>query len=147
MLEQPVSPLWGKTRTSFAEVAMRIGLTWLVGLVCIGPLLLVHAQNKTKAPGAQDILAGTVGALETEGLLHAEQVDKSKTSIEQKASQKLSKRRSRQIFFVHIVLHDGAKTDAIAMRDNSSMVEESGLVIYVVSKVLQPDGKPVPQPR
>jgi hypothetical protein len=126
---------------------MRISLTMLVGLVCIGPLPLVHAQNITKAPGAQDILAGTIGALETEGLLHAEQVDKTKTLIEQKASQKLSKRRSRQIYFVQVFLRDGARIEAIAVRDNSSIVEESGLVIYVVSKVLQPDGKPVPQPQ
>ncbi|HXA84136.1 MAG TPA: hypothetical protein VNZ47_03610 [Candidatus Dormibacteraeota bacterium] len=126
---------------------MRIGLTWLVGLICIGPLLQVHAQNKTKAPGAQDILAGTIGALETNGLLHVEQVDTAKTSIEQEASQKLSKHRSRQIYFVHVVLRDGAKIDAIAVRDNSPIAEESGLVVYVVSKVLQPDGKPVPQPQ
>jgi hypothetical protein len=127
-----------------AEVAMRIRLTLLVSLVCVGPLLLLHAQNKTKVPGAQDILAGTIAALETEGLLHAEQVDKTKTSIDQEASQKLSKRRSRQIYFVHVFLRDGARIDAFAVRDNSPIVEQSGLVVYVVSKVLQPDGKPVP---
>jgi len=80
---------------------MRIRSTSLAGLVCVGPLLL-HGQNKTKAPGAQDILAETIGALETEGLLHAEQVDKTKTSIKQEASQKLSKRRSRQVYFVRL---------------------------------------------
>lgn len=124
---------------------MRIGLALLVSLVCICPLRLMHAQNKTKAPGAQDILAGTIRALETEGLLHDEQVDTAKTSIEQGASQKLSKRKSRQIYFVHVVLRDGANVEAIAMRDNSSIEEESGLTVYVVSKVLQPDGKPVPR--
>jgi hypothetical protein len=123
---------------------MRIGLTWLVGLVCIGTLLPVYAHNKTKAPSAQEILEGTIGALETEGLLHAEQVDPAKTSIEQSASQKLSKRRSRQIYFVHVILRDGANIDAIAVRDNSSIVEQSGLIVYVVSKILQPDGKPLP---
>jgi hypothetical protein len=143
---QPVFATCGKTTKLVPEAAMRISLTMLVGLVCVGPLLLVHAQNKTKAPGAQDILAGTIAALETDGLLHAEQVDKTRTSIEQKASQKLNKRRSRQIYFVHVRLLDGAKIEAFAMRDNSSVVEESGLVIYVVSKVLQPDGKPEPQP-
>src|SRR3954471_20479097 len=118
-----------RRRRRFAEAAMRISLTMLVGLVFIGPLLLMHAQNKTKAPGAQDILAGTIGALETEGLLHAEQVDTAKTSIEQEASQKLNKRRSRQIYFVHVVLRDGAKIEAFAVRDNSPIVEESGLVV------------------
>ena len=81
---------------------MRIRSTSLAGLVCVGPLLLLHGQNKTKAPGAQDILAETIRALETEGLLHAEQVDKTKTSIKQEASQKLSKRRSRQVYFVRL---------------------------------------------
>jgi high-affinity K+ transport system ATPase subunit B len=125
---------------------MRISLTLLVSLVCIGPLVQMHAHNKTKAPGAQDILAGTRAALEIEGLLHAEQVDTAK-SIEQRASQKLSKRRSRQIYFVRVVLRDGANIDAIAVRDNSTITEESGLIVYVVSKVLQPDGKPVPHPK
>jgi hypothetical protein len=146
MCSQPVSPP-GEGDKVGAEAAMRISLTMLVGLVCIGPLLLVHAQNKTKAPGAQDILAGTIGALEAEGMLQAEQIDKTRTSIEQKASQKLSKRRSRQIYLVHVLLRDGAKIEAFAVKDNSPIVEESGLVIYVVSKVLQPDGKPVPQPQ
>jgi len=126
---------------------MRMGLALLVSLVCIGPLLLMHAQNKTKVPDSHDILAGTIGALETEGLLHAEQVDTTKTSIELGASQKLSKRKSRQIFFVHVVLRDSANIEAIAVGDNSSIAEESGLVVYVVAKVLQPDGKPVPQPQ
>jgi hypothetical protein len=126
---------------------MKMRLTLLVSFICIGPLALVNAQNRTKAPGAQDIIAGTIGALETEGLLHAEQVDKTQTWIEQKASQKLSKRRSRQIYFVEVFLRDGARIEAIAVRDNSSIEEESGLVIYVVSKILQPDGKPVPQPQ
>jgi hypothetical protein len=126
---------------------MKIGLTLSVILICIGPLVLVHAKNKTKAPGAQDILAGTIGALETEGLLHAEQVDAAKTSIEQLASQKLSKRRSRQTYLVHVVLRGGENIDAFAVRANSSIAEESGLIVYVVSKILQPDGKPVPQPQ
>jgi len=124
-----------------------MGLALVVSLVCIGPLLLMHAQNKTKVPDAHDILAGTIGALETEGLLHAEQVDTAKTSIELGASQKLSKRKSRQIFFVHVILHDSTNIEAIAVGDNSSIAEESGLVVYVVAKVLQPDGKPVPQPQ
>ena len=124
-----------------------MGLALVVSLVCIGPLLLMHAQNKTKVPDSHDILAGTIGALETEGLLHAEQVDTAKTSIELGASQKLSKRKSRQIFFVHVILHDSTNIEAIAVGDNSSIAEESGLVVYVVAKVLQPDGKPVPQPQ
>lgn len=126
---------------------MRIGLALLVSLVCMVPLQVMHAQNKTKAPGAQDILAGAIGALETEGLLQTKQVDTAKTSIELAASQKLSKRKSRQIYFVHVVLRDGANIEAIARRDNSSIEEESGLFVYVVAKVLQPDGKPVPQPQ
>jgi hypothetical protein len=123
---------------------MRIALTWLVGLVCIGTLVPVYAHNNIKVPSAHEILEGTIGALETEGLFHAEQVDLAKTSIEQRASQKLSKHRSRQIYFVFVVLRDGANIDAIAVRDNSPIAEQSGLFVYVVSKILQPDGKPVP---
>jgi len=116
----------------------------VVILVCIGPCTQVQGHAKVEIPNVHDILAGTIGALEAEGMLHAEQVDKTKIWIEQKASQKLSNRRSRQIYFVEVVLLDGTKIDAFAVRDNSPIVEQSGLVVYVVSKVLQPDGKPVP---
>jgi hypothetical protein len=122
---------------------MRIGLTLLLSLVCISPLVQVQAE-KTKIPGAQDVLAGTIGALETEGLLHADRVDTAKTSIEQRASQKVSNRRSRQIYFVQVILRDGAEIDAFAVRDNSPIAEESGLIVYLISKILQPDGQPVP---
>lgn len=126
---------------------MKLSLMFLVSLICICLLVQAHARDKAKDPGAHDILAGTIGALESEGLLHAEQIDAAKTSIEQLASQNLNKRRSRQTYLVHVVLRDSANIEAIAVRDNSSIAEESGLIVYVVSKVLQPDGKPVPQPQ
>src|SRR5204863_418264 len=62
----------------------------------------------------------------------------------QVAAQKLSTRRLRQLYLVTFFLRNGEKAEAIAERDESPIDEESGLAVYVVSKVLQPDGKPVP---
>jgi hypothetical protein len=77
-------------------------------------------------------------------LVHADQVDPDRTWTGQLASQKLPKRRSRQIYYVEFFMRSGEKVNAIAVRDESPIVEESGLMVYVVSRVLQPDGKPVP---
>jgi hypothetical protein len=92
----------------------------------------------------ESLVAGTLGALEAEGLIHAGQANPAKTWISQLTSQKLGSRRSRQIYFVQFLLSNGENVDAIAVRTKSPIPEESGLVVYVVSKVLQPDGKAVP---
>ena len=90
------------------------------------------------------VIAGTINALEAGGFLLREQLDPAKTWRTQLASQKLNKRRSRQIYFVQFSLRNGQTVEAIAVKDNSSIPEQSGLVVYTVSKILQPDGHPEP---
>lgn len=120
----------------------------LVISVAVGVSAQHQRQYETKKDGDYgrdgSIIEGTLGALQTEGLIRTEQVDPAKTWIIQLASQKLSKRKSRQLYLVEFFLRSGQKVEAIARRDQSPIVEESGLVVYVVSKILQPDGVPVP---
>ncbi len=53
----------------------------------------------------------------------------------------------RHVYLLAFSLDDGKKVEAIAQQDTSSTPEESGLVVYVISRILQPDGKPVPARR
>jgi hypothetical protein len=108
-------------------------------LIAIGASTQVQDGNKKKGAGDPkndgDVIAGTLGALQTEGLVHADQVDPDRTWTGQLASQKLPKRRSRQIYYVEFFMRSGEKVNAIAVRDESPIVEESGLMVYVVSRV------------
>lgn len=102
-------------------------------------------------PGGPDpdrsIAAGTLFALQNEGIIHAGQGAAAKPWMRRLASQKLGDRKSRRVYLVVFSLPGGEDVAAIAVEDKSSIPEQSGLVVYAVSKILQPDGKPVPPRR
>jgi len=129
---------------------MRIALKALFALAVFCLLAQCYGQRNNDVGSHEphaDLVRGTLGALETEGLLKVDEVDTSKTWTRQLAFQKLSKRRSRQIYLVMFSLRNGESVNAIAVQDESPIPEESGLVVYVLSRILQPDGKPVPPRR
>jgi hypothetical protein len=130
------------------EATVRTILMLLLISVAVRASTPVQEQYERKGPGGsrQDaqIVAGTMDALQTEGLIHTEQVDAARTRMTRLSSQKLSHRRSRQIYYVQFFMRNGENVNAIAVRDESRIAEESGLVVYVVSKTLKPDGKAVP---
>lgn len=107
--------------------------------------LEVSAQEQHQSVGSHadsSIVTGTLAALQADGLIRAEQVDR--TWVAELASQKLDERRTRRIHLVTFTLRSGEEVEAIARSEQSPIVEQTGLVVYVISKVLQPDGKPVP---
>jgi hypothetical protein len=116
---------------------MKYALTvlFLLASTCLG-------QVRDIAPDT--VIEGTLAALESDGLVHAKDVDQTKMWSKQIASQKVSRKESRKIFLVEFSLRNGETIEAIAKWDNSPMPERSGLVIYVISKTLQPDGVPTP---
>jgi hypothetical protein len=109
-------------------------------IVCFFLAAACHAQVRATAPDA--VIRGTLAALTSEGLVQANDVDK--TWSEEIASQKLSRDTSRKVFLVEFQLHSGGKIRAVANWNVSAMPEQSGLIVYVVSQILQPDGKPTP---
>jgi hypothetical protein len=60
------------------------------------------------------------------------------------ASQKFGKSRKRRVYLIVFSLRDDQKIQVVAESDESPVPEQSGLFVYIVSKILQPDGKPVP---
>ncbi|MCU1284930.1 MAG: hypothetical protein JWO13_1280 [Acidobacteriales bacterium] len=115
--------------------------------------LLIGASAEGQSIGSpkiavrKELIAGTIGALKTGGLIQTEEVGQVKTTSRLLVSQKLSSRRSREMYLVSVFLPNGGKVDVIAQSDKSKIPEESGLVVFVISKVLQPDGKAVPPRR
>lgn len=103
--------------------------------------LACHAQARKTAPDV--VIRGTLSALGSEGLVQTDDVDQSKTWSEEIASER-HKDTSRKIFFVNFRLRDGREIRAIADWHISKIPERSGLVVYVISQVLQEDGKPTP---
>jgi len=92
----------------------------------------------------RSVAAGTLSALEAEGIIESAKTATVQTWMRQLASQKFGKSRIRRVYLIIFSLRDGQKVQAVAESDESPVPEQSGLVVYVVSKVLQPDGKPVP---
>lgn len=87
----------------------------------------------------------TLLVLQDGGLVDAGQIDESGTQTEQLASEKVGKNLWNQIYFVRFKLRTGKAVEAIARVSASSVPDmRSGPVVYVVSKVLQPEGKPGP---
>ncbi len=124
---------------------MRIILSFLLITSLTVPVFAQRQNQSGDADKRDSIAAGTSSALQNEGLIRAEEVVN--TRVTELASQKLSAHRSRRIYLVTFTLRSGGKLEAIALVDKSPVVEQSGLVVYVVSKVLQPDGVPMPPRR
>jgi hypothetical protein len=90
----------------------------------------------------------TLHVLRDEGLVDAAQIDESGTQTERLASEKVGNDLWNQIYFVRFKLRTGKTVEAIARVSASSDADmRSGPVVYVVSKVLQPEGKAVPPQR
>jgi hypothetical protein len=126
------------------EASMRAAWIMLAISFSVGASAQIQTKKAEGSGRYPDIVQRTAVALEAEGLIRPEQVDPSRTEITQVSSQKLSKTHSRQMYFVEFLLRNGGRIEAIARHDESPIPEESGFVVYVVSKILQPDGKPVP---
>ena len=90
----------------------------------------------------------TLHVLQDGGLVDAGQIDESGTQTERLASEKVGKYLWNQIYFVRFKLRTGKTVEAIVRVSASSVADmTSGPVVYVVSKVLQPEGKEVPRHR
>lgn len=101
------------------------------------------AQAKTTAP--TEVIQGALKALQSEGLIHADDVDATKTWSEEIASQTVEQRDAlRKVYLLQFQSRRGEMIRAIAKWDTSPIPERSGLVIYVISQILQPDGIPTP---
>jgi hypothetical protein len=114
-------------------------------LALIVPILLAFAcvaEARAAAPNA--VIRGTLAAFESEGLVQTDDVDETKTWSEQIASQKSDGDATLTVYLVEFHLRNGKTIRAIANWTKSQTPERSGLVIYLVSQILQPDGKPTP---
>jgi hypothetical protein len=133
-------------RTFYVEVTMKILLASLTVALALTALGQVHreAKNLSESDPDRSISTGTLSALQADGIIDAAKAVPTKTWMHQLAMQKLGEGRMRQMYLVMFSLSNGAEVQAIAQKDVSAVPEQSGLVVYVVSKILQPDGKAVP---
>jgi len=87
----------------------------------------------------------TKTVLENEGVLHDADVDETGTWTRRLGSEQLSKYLWHQAYFVTFKLKSGNSVSAIAEIKYSTISDMNmGPIVYVVSKVLQPEGKPEP---
>ena len=106
--------------------------------------------DKSKGP---DLSGGwptttTLDVLKEAGLIHEGDVDTSATKTTRFTSERLSKYLWHQLYFVRLKLRSGDTVLAIADVDYSPIADMNmGPVVYVVSRVLQPEGKPEPTKR
>jgi hypothetical protein len=124
--------------TSILLVVFIVAIAFPRGLPLAEPGKLSSSQRESY------IAEGVLGALMSEGLIRADEVDLSKTQTTQLGSRKLGKHRCRHVYSVDVFRRNGENVATIAIYDEAPEVEQSGLVVDVVSKVLQPDGKPTP---
>lgn len=107
-----------------------------------------QGRHETANPSGPDpnrsVAEQTLSALEAEGIIDPAKEATTQTWMRQLALQRLGKTRMRRIYLVMFSLGNGEKVQAVAETDESRIPEERGIVVYVVSKILQPDGKPVP---
>lgn len=90
----------------------------------------------------------TLRVLQDAGLIDAGQIDSSGTQTVRLGSEKVGKNLWHQFYFVRFRLRTGNTVEAIAVIDASTVADmRSGPAVYVVSKVLNPDGKPLPAQR
>jgi hypothetical protein len=76
-------------------------------------------------------------------LIHEGEVDSAATRTTRFASERVSKYLWHQVYMVRFELRSGEVVSAIASIDYSPIADMNmGPVVYVVSKVLQPEGKP-----
>lgn len=90
----------------------------------------------------------TLRVLQDAGLIDEGQIDRASTSTTRISSEQVGKNLWEQVYFVRYKLKSGRTIQAIAIVDASPNTDmKSGPVVYVVSQVLQPEGKPGPPKR
>ena len=90
----------------------------------------------------------TLAVLQHAGLADERLIDSSGTRTVRLASEKVGKNLWHQVYFVRFKLRTGGTVEAIAIIDDSTVADmRSGPAVYVVSKVLQPEGKATPPRR
>lgn len=113
----------------------------------------VAAQYKSEKNDGPDLSGGwpttlTLRVLQDAGLVDAGQIDPAGTQAVRLASEKVGKDLWSQFYLVRFKLRTGNTVEAIAAINASKTADmRSGPVVYVVSKVLNPDGKPEPSQR
>jgi hypothetical protein len=130
-------------------------MTKLKAVLCVSLMLCVPAVTQSGPGDSQGPdLSGswpttmTLGVLQHAGLLDAGQVDPTATYSRRLASEQLNKYIWKQVYFVQFKLRTGRAVEAVAVVTTSSVPDmNSGPVVYFVSRVLQPEGKPEPAPR
>lgn len=87
----------------------------------------------------------TIEVLENAGLFRAEDVDSAGVWTTRMASERQNKYMWHQLYSLRVKLKSGKTVSAIADINCSSDPDMNmGPVVYVVSTVLQPEGKPEP---
>ncbi len=90
----------------------------------------------------------TLEVLKDAGLVKPEQVDATKTHTLRLASEKVGNDLWNQMYLVTFTLRNGSTIKAIAHVNASSDPDmRNGPAVYVVSKVLNPEGRPAPAKR
>ncbi|MGD0938406.1 MAG: hypothetical protein ABR905_01755 [Terracidiphilus sp.] len=88
----------------------------------------------------------TLSVLQDEGLIPSGQIITTATWTDRLVSERLGKHMWHQLYLVRYKLPSGEEVSAIADIDYSPMPDMNmGPVVYVVSKILQPEGKPEPR--
>lgn len=125
----------------------------LVCIVCIVLCATGLGQSRSKDKLGPDLSGSwpttmTMRVLAGEGLFNQNDVDQTATRTRRLASERLSKYMWHQLYFVTFKLRSGEEISAIADIDYSPIPDMNmGPVVYAVSKVLQPEGKPEPPKR
>jgi unsaturated rhamnogalacturonyl hydrolase len=92
--------------------------------------------------------AMTLGVLQDDGLIPKGEIDPASVWTTRLASEPVGKDMWSQDYFVQVKLRSGDTVRAIAQINCSPLPDlNMGPVVYVVSKVLQPEGKPEPSKR
>jgi hypothetical protein len=90
----------------------------------------------------------TLGVLQHARLIDEGQIDRASTSTMRISSERVGRNLWHQAYFVRYKLKIGRTIQAIAVVDASPIADmRSGPIVYVISQVLQPEGKPEPPNR
>ena len=127
-------------------------MTRLGTVMCIVLMLCAPAATQSNSDDRGPDLSGswpttmTLEVLKEAGLVDAGQIDS--TWTDRLASERSHKHVWHQLYLVQFKMHTGSTVEAIAVIEESTMADmRSGPVVYVVSKVLQPEGKAEPPRR
>jgi hypothetical protein len=119
-------------------------------LILLALSAITAAQNKFRDDKGPDLRGKwptimTLYVLQDAGLLDSKLIDPSRTETTLLGSETVGKNLWNQFYFVSFRMRNGSTVQAIA-RVNASPIKDmrSGPVVYVISKILNPEGKPLP---